>query len=53
MPNFQKPKAKALQARALELRDEAERASSQQARERLLNEAALLEEEAESVEGSR
>ena len=50
MPDFQNPKAKALEERAMALRDEATRATSQQARERLLNEAAKLEEEADRVE---
>jgi hypothetical protein len=50
MPDFQNPKAKALQERAMALRDEATRATSQQATERLLNEAAKLEEEADRVE---
>ena len=50
MPDFQNRKAKALQERAMALRDEATRATSQQARERLLNEAAKLEEEADRVE---
>jgi hypothetical protein len=54
MPDFHNPKAKALQKRALALRDKATRSTSQQARERVLNEAAKLEDEAERVEsGSR
>ena len=52
MPNFQNPKAKALQERVASLRDDARHASSQQAREHLLNEAAKLEDEAERVEKS-
>jgi hypothetical protein len=50
MPDFQNQKAKVLQERAMALRDEAERATSQQAKERLLNEAAKLEDEADRVE---
>jgi hypothetical protein len=53
MPDFHNPKAKALQKRALALRDKATRSTSQQARERVLNEAAKLEDEAESVESGR
>jgi hypothetical protein len=50
VPDFQNPKAKALQKRAMSLRDKAEHPTSQQARERLLNEAAKLEDEAERIE---